>query len=125
VDWSVPEPPDDQYEGRQVLQSCVITADIQVKDNPFVKVSPTTKQCKVLENTDTKVYIKSLAKVKDVPYCDAFSVEEDLLVLSPSPTANCCVMRVAYFIIWHKSTIFKSKIVSSTLKAGHQFWADY
>jgi hypothetical protein len=68
------------------MSSCVI-ADIQVKDNPFVKVSPTTKYSKLLENSDTKMVITSLAKVKDVPYCDTFNVEEHILIISPSPTA--------------------------------------
>jgi len=73
-------------------------------------MSPTTKYGKLLELTDTKCHIKSISKCRDVPYCDTFSVEEELLVLAPSPTASCCILRIAVFLIWHKSTMFKGKI---------------
>lgn len=100
-------------------------ADIQVKNNPFVKVSPTTKAGMVLENTDTKVHIKSAAFVSGVPLCDCFSVEEELLVLTPSATSNCCAMRTVNHIIWKKSTMFRGKIISSTKAAGKDNWVEY
>ena len=67
---------------------------VSLKGNPFVKVAPTTKYFKVIENTDTKVNLRVLNKVTNVPYCDSFAVEEDWLILSPSPTANCCMVRM-------------------------------
>ena len=57
--------------------------------------------------TDTKILLKSISKCKDVPYCDTFNVEEEYLVLAPSPTANCCIMRSTLKINWLKSTFFK------------------
>jgi hypothetical protein len=99
--------------------------NVQVKDNPFVKSTPTNRYSKILEQSETKVLVKSLGKCKDVPYCDTFSVEEEIIVLSTSPNANCCIARVLVHIIWHKSTLFKSKIQSSTLKASKQFYDEY
>ena len=63
--------------------------------------------------------------MKEVPFCDCFSVEEECLVLSPSPTANCCILRVLIFIVWHKSTMFKGKITSGTMKGAKQFWIEF
>ena len=68
--------------------------EIQVKNNPFVKVSPTNKICRVIENTDTKFHLKSVGKAVGIPFSDTFSVEEDLLVLSVSGNAGCSVMRI-------------------------------
>ncbi len=86
--------------------------EVQIKNNPFVKVSPTNKYSKIIENTDTKFHMKSIAKVVGIPFSDCFTVEEDLLVLSTSPNAGCLVMRVMLHINWLKSTIMKGKIVS-------------
>ena len=52
-------------------------------------------------------------------------MEEEFQVFSPSPTANCCIVRVLFSIIWHKSTMMKSIITSSSIKASKQFWAEY
>ena len=47
-DWVVPEVPE-EHDGKPVLMSCQLFAEMQVKDNPFVKVSPTTKYTKLIE----------------------------------------------------------------------------
>lgn len=91
-EWAVPDPPE-EYDAKPVLQISQMYLEVQIKDNPFVKVSPTTKYYKLLEKTDTKLLVKILNKCTSVPYCDTFSVEEELLFISPSPTANCCVFR--------------------------------
>lgn len=80
---------------------------------------------KILENSDTKLHMISLAKVKEVPYCDSFAVEEEYYVLSPSPTAPCSVMRITSRIIWYKSTMFKNKIYTNALKQGRIFWVEF
>ena len=59
-------------------------AEIQIKDNAFVKVSPTTKYFKLLENTETKILFKILSKCTDVPFADTFAIEETWLILSPN-----------------------------------------
>jgi hypothetical protein len=103
----------------------LIKVDIQIKNNPFIRVSPTTITGMLLENADSKVMVKYSAFVTGVPLSDCFMVEEDLLVLSPSPTANCCALRIVNHIIWKKSTMFRGKIMSSTHKAGKENWAEY
>jgi len=60
-----------------------------------------------------------------VPLCDCFTVEEEMLALSPSSTANCAVLRIMIRINWLKNTMFKGKISTSTSKAAHQTWAEY
>ncbi|TNV74139.1 hypothetical protein FGO68_gene9547 [Halteria grandinella] len=124
TDWAIPEPAE-EYEGQQIILKNLMKADIQVKNNPFVKVSPTTKTGMLLENTDTKVVVKSMAFVTGVPLCDCFTVEEELLILAPSATAQCCAMRTVNHIIWKKSTMFRGKIISSTQKAGKENWQEY
>lgn len=96
-----------------------------MKDNPFVKISPTTKYFKVLELSETKIHVKILSKTNNVPYCDTFAVEEDWIAVSPSPGANCSVLRMFIQMIWYKSTIFRSKIASSTFKASIVYFSDY
>lgn len=69
--------------------------------------------------------MRAIGKVKDVPLSDCFVVEEESLVLSPSATANCAVLRIMNRIIWLKNTLFKGKISSSTTKASHQTCSEY
>jgi hypothetical protein len=88
-------------------------------------VSPTNKICRVIENTDVKFHLKSVGKAVGIPFSDTFSVEEDLIVLSVSGNAGCSVMRVLQHVIWHKSTIMKGKIYSSSVSAGKGFWTEY
>jgi hypothetical protein len=66
-----------------------------VKGNPFVKVAPTTKYFKLIEKTDTNYHLRILDKCTGVPYCDSFAIEEDWAIVSPSATANVCVVRIS------------------------------
>ena len=99
--------------------------DMQIKNNPFVKVSPTTKHYKMLENCDTKIRIKILSKCTDVPYCDTFAVDEELLILSPATTSSYCIVRQMCQVTFYKSTIFKGKIESSAIKGAKQVVEDF
>lgn len=90
--------------------------EFQIKDNPFVKISPTTKYYKLIEKTDTKVQFKILSKCSGVPYCDTFAIEEEIIAISPQPNSNYCVVRILMQVIFYKSTIFKSKITTSAIK---------
>ena len=96
-----------------------MSLEIQVKDSPFVKVSPTAKQYKLLESSETKVHIQVLSRCFHVPFADYFAIEEDFICLSPAPSAPCCVLRIITQIIYYKSTIFKSKINSNAFKGAH------
>ena len=42
TDWVVPNPPE-EYSGQAVVNGCTTNVEIQIKDNPFVKCSPTIK----------------------------------------------------------------------------------
>jgi hypothetical protein len=69
--------------------------------------------------------IKAVAKANGVPYADTFIAIEEMQVFSPSPTAKCCVMRVLFSINWLKSCMLKGTVYSGSVKAGHQFWAEF
>ena len=120
----MPEPPE-EYDGKPVLLATVFGVEVQIKDNPFVKVSPTTKYFKLIDKSETKVHVKILNKCTSVPYCDTFSVEEEWLAMSPSPTANCCIVRFGVQVIFYKNTLFKSKIQSETLKSCKKVMVDW
>eukprot|EP00347_Sterkiella_histriomuscorum_P004839 403358890 len=123
-EWKIPEPAE-EYDSKPVIQSSQISVEIQIKDNPFVKVSPTTKYFKLIEKSDCKLHFKILSKCSGVPYCDTFAIEEDFLALAPQPGANVCVVRLLAQTIFYKSTIFKSKILSSSQKGCKDVWAEW
>lgn len=102
-----------------------MSVEIQIKDNPFVKVSPTTKYFKLIEKTETTTRFKILSKCTGVPYCDTFAVEEDWLAISPNSNSNCCIARIIMQTIFYKSTIFKSKIQSSSIKGTQDVWEEW
>jgi hypothetical protein len=111
--WSDPVGEDAKYDNQTVLRTKTIKMRVQIKGNPFVKEAPTTKIFKLIENSENKIVLKVLNKTTDVPYCDSFAVEEELLIAS-LPATKCCVFRVSYCIRWYKSTMMKGMIKSNT-----------
>ena len=81
----------EEYSGLPVIKKEKLSVDIQVKDNIFVKVSPTAKTLFLLESADLKLHFKILSKCTDVPFADTFSIEEDWLCLAPLQTSPCIV----------------------------------
>ena len=65
-----------------VLKHKVIFAEMQLKGNPFIKVSPTTKNYLLIKNSDSEVVVKVYNQTRDVPYSDAFNVEECWVALA-------------------------------------------
>jgi hypothetical protein len=61
--------------------------EFNIKDIPFITVSPTNKYFKLMEKSDTRIRVKVQSKCQGVPYCDTFSIEEEYLILSPSATS--------------------------------------
>jgi hypothetical protein len=57
--------------------------EIQIKDNPFVKVSSTTKMYYLVEKTTNLIRLRVRSRASDVPYCDSFGVEEEMLIVMP------------------------------------------
>lgn len=96
-------------------------ADFQILNNPFVKQAPTTKTFYMCVNTDTKIVLRILNKTSDVPYCDSFAVEEEWFLAS-LPNTKCCMVRVTMGIVWYKSTMMKSIIVSNTVSESAKSW---
>lgn len=124
TEWITPELAE-EYDGKPVVMSSQMNVEIQIKDNPFVKVSPTTKYFKLLEISDTKIHFKVLSKCSGVPYCDTFAIEEDWIALSPGLGATCCIVRIYMQVIFYKSTLFKSKIQSSSIKGASDVWKEW
>ena len=53
-----------------------------VKNNPFVKKSPTLRTLRIVERSETKIVMRATSKSRDVPYSDSFYVEEEWFVTS-------------------------------------------
>jgi hypothetical protein len=56
-------------------------------------------------------------KSREVPYCDSFGVEEEVLITSPKG-AKCCAVRHTQMINWYKSTMMKSLVKSGVDNDG-------
>ena len=88
-----------------IRKQCV---EIQIRDNPFVKCSPTTKIYNLIEQNQNMIKIRVFSKAKEVPYCDCFMIEEEMICVMPQNCNNSSVFRVTMKVIWVKSTIMKS-----------------
>lgn len=115
--WIEPDPAE-EYDSKGVVLASQLSLDLTVKGNPFVSKAPSIKYFKVLEKTDTKIHFRVLNKMSNVPYCESFSCEEDWIILSPSPTANQCILRISFIVIFYKSTMFRGKIQSNSIKGS-------
>jgi hypothetical protein len=111
--WQDPDEADQDYSGTKITKTRTMSLEVQIKNNPFVKVAPTTRAFKMIENTSESLHFKILNRNHDVPYCDCFGVEEEWWVASP-PGAKCAALRISYGILWYKSSMMKSIIRSNT-----------
>ena len=55
---------------------------MQLKGNLLVKMSPTTKNYLLINQTDNLIHFKVFNQTRDVPYCDSFNLEEEWLITS-------------------------------------------
>jgi hypothetical protein len=129
--WETPDPDQSSFQGESVQLFRLIDLEIQVKGNAFVKVAPTVRSFYLLDKTETRVHMRIVNKTRDVPYCDCFQVEEEWIILSPDPSTQAkiqsCAIRQSYGMTWHKSTMMKSIIKSSTeteTQANGKAWQD-
>jgi hypothetical protein len=97
----------------------------QVKGNMFCSAAPTKKHMRMMEQTPTKLLLKVTNKTSDVPYCDTFAVEEEWYVASTSPTSKSAVLRIAMSVVWYKSTMMKSMILSNIKKDSAAVWEQW
>jgi len=96
-----------------------------VKNNPFVKKSPTLRTFRIIERSETKILMRITSKSRDVPYCDSFYIEEEWYVASTSDSTNSCVLRVSYNAVFVKYTIMKSIISSTAASEAKSYWAGW
>jgi hypothetical protein len=68
---------------------------MQIKDNPFIKCTPTIKKYHLLEKTPNLIRIRVHSFTTGVPSCDAFVIDEELIVHMPSTCSYSSVMRVS------------------------------
>lgn len=61
----------------------VIQSEVKVNDNPFVKVSYTTKNILLMKKDENHINLRIFNVVKGVPYCDSFNIEENWLICAP------------------------------------------
>ena len=102
--------------------------EIQVKNNPFVKKVPTAVQWFLIDRSNTKIQIRTLTRNSEVPFCDSFMIEMELLVLGVDrPGALSCIVRQTQQIIWLKFCMMKAVVRSNTeseTKIALQNWED-
>jgi hypothetical protein len=99
--------------------------EMNIKDNPFVKIAPTFRQAYLIEKESNIVRVRVMSKTKDVPYCDCFAVDEEFLCVMPQDCSCSSVLRVSYTLIWFKSTMMKSIIKSNSEKESKIVWTAY
>ena len=101
---------------------------MQMKNNPFVKKVPTSQTQYLIDKSNTKIQVRSITKNSDVPFCDSFMTESELLVLGyDKPGACCCIIRTTCQTIWLKFCMMKSVVRSNTeseTKIAMQQWED-
>lgn len=107
-----------------MLKQKTLKMEVIIKNNPFVKIAPTTKVFRLLSHNPERLVMRALSQTNDVPYCDCFAVEEEWQIASP-PGAKCCALRISYCILWYKSTMMKSIIKSNTESESKTVWDAY
>jgi hypothetical protein len=132
--WRAAETPDERdYKPEKgvklpVKQVREHKIEIQVKNNPFVKKVPTAVQWFLIEKSSNKIQIRTLTKNSEVPFCDSFMIEMELLVLGMDrPNASCCIVRQTQQIIWLKFCMMKAVVRSNTeseTKVAMQNWEE-
>lgn len=107
--WCEPTAEDSAAVNVRVSKVKKLKADIQIKNNAFVKQAPTTKIFNLLSHSDTQIKLRVYNKTTDVPYCDSFAVEEEWIIGSLA-NGKSCVLRITMGLVWYKSTMMKSII---------------
>lgn len=96
-----------------------------VKNNPFVKKSPTLRTLRIFERTENRILMRVTSKSRDVPYCDSFYVEEEWYIASLPEGTNSCVLRVSYNVVFVKSTMMRSIISNQASTEAKSYWVGW
>eukprot|EP00347_Sterkiella_histriomuscorum_P012209 403369475 len=123
TDWQLISDSDKTEIFGLIPQSLMILGvEMQMKDNAFVKVSPTTKNYFLLQKTENLINLRIFNQMKDIPYADTFNTEENWIITSPSIANDDsivndrCVIRSTFQVIFKKSTMFKGRIETNSTK---------
>lgn len=83
-DWteSIDDPVLKNGWGKPSMKWKQISYDVDVKGNPFVKVSPTTKNYILMEHQKHYLMMRLWTQFRNIPYADAFNPEEQYIAVS-------------------------------------------
>ena len=71
------------------LKQKTISYEVDVKNNPFVKLTPTTKNYLLFNESKNLKQMRVWTQLLNVPYCDSFNNEENYAAISlPMQTLN-------------------------------------
>ena len=118
-----------------------IIYEVDVKGNPFVKLTPTTKNYLLYTDKKDLKQLRVWTELKNVPYCDAFNNEECYTAVSlpmqplngvpmkENQIAHKVAYRITSHVVFNKSvSFFKSKIEKASLEKGiesYKNWTDW
>lgn len=81
-----------------------------------MKEAKSARHHMLIKNEGKIVEYRIFTITKDIPYSDTFNVEEHWVVVSTHENAQKCILRQSNATIWLKSSILKSKIISSSMQ---------
>ena len=119
-----------------------ISYEVDVKGNPFVKITPTTKYFILMQKQPYLISLRLYSQFRGIPYADSFNAEEQYLLFSmpmqpidssqpysKDVPSHKCLFRMSSQIIFHKNIPFlKSKIEKGSLEKGQEsftVWNDW
>ena len=97
-----------EYKKNKILSTRQMDVTYLIK-SAFVKQAPTLRTFMMLEQTPTKIVFRINNRSREVPYCDSFGVEEEILITGPRG-GKCCAVRHTQMINWYKNTMMKSLV---------------
>jgi len=140
--WSenFPEPVLKSCWGKPSISQKIIAYEVDVKGNPFVKLTPTTKNYVLCTKEKNLIQMRLWTELKNVPYSDCFNNEEQYTIVSmpmkslnasggEQHTSHKVAYRVSSQVVFKKSvSLFKSKIEKACLEKGiesYKNWTDW
>jgi len=109
-----------------------ISYEVDVQNNPFLKLTPTTKNYLIVEQEPHHMQLRLWTQLKGVPYCDSFNAEEQYAVVSlprvgsPNLPSNKCAFRISLRMVFHKKIpLFQGKIEKGSLDKGVESFSNW
>ena len=82
----------------------------------------------VIKKTPTLIVMRCFNQVSGAPYTDCFNPEEEWVMLTTDEVIPKCIVRHSLFINFHKSSTFKSMIISKATppqKENFKLWSEW